>query len=261
MTKFSNKILESIHENKVTPKSRKYFIFIHTLISLVIFGMMVVGSLGIAIVIRTLMSIDWELARHLTGGHLKSLLILTPYLWIFFIILLILIADMIFRNSTKRGYRYKTLTISIVSAIIILLGGNILFAAKADRPVEDALRKHFSPYQTWEREKEKMFAAPEKGVVAGEIKRITQDKEIIIVDFKGREWKIDISKEDIRPEFIPEVGMRIGIMGRKVDDRNFEPKNIRAWGEDMETMIRQKEAIIRREQKMMKENLIRERIR
>ena len=261
MSKFSNKILKNIHENKVTPRSRKYFIFIHTLIGLIIFGMMVVGSLGIAIVIRTLISVDWELARHLTGGHLRSLLILTPYLWILFIILLILIADMIFRNSTKKGYRYKTLTISIVSVIIILLGGNIFFVAKADRPVENALRKHFSPYQTWEREREKMFAAPEKGVVAGEVRRVVPNKEIVIVDFKGREWKMDISKEDTRPEFAPEVGMRIGVMGRKIDDRNFEPKNIRIWEKDRETIMRQKEAIIRREQKMMKENLIRERIK
>lgn len=228
MSKLSSKILRQIKKDKVTPRSRWYFVLMHTLLGTAILTSILIGGIAVAIVIRHFSLTDWELARQSAGGHVRSFFLIIPYIWIIFIGLTIFLADLLFRH-TKKGHRiapWKLVAASI--AISIVLGG-LFYITKADKPIEEGLRKNLRPYEQWENKRNQIFAAPEKGVLAGEIVRIDHDKEWIVIDFKDRKWFVDISDAMIRGELSFEVGMRVGMIGEMTDKAHFKAERIGPW--------------------------------
>lgn len=237
MNKLSSKILRKIKKDKVTPKSRQYFMLMHTLLGTAILTSIIIGSLAVAIVIRHFTVTDWELARQFAGGHVQSFFMLMPYIWIIFIGLTIFLADMLFKH-TKKGYKIKPWKLVAGSIAISIILGGLFYIVKADKPIEEGLRQNLRPYEQWGNRKNQMFAAPEKGVLAGEIIRINQTEEWIIVDFKDKKWFVDISDAMMRGELSFEVGMRVGMIGEMIDQDHFKAERIGPWRNGMRPPIK-----------------------
>ena len=239
MSKLSSKILEKIKKEKVTPKPRWYFMLMHTLLGTAILSSILIGSIAVAIVIRHFTLTDWELARQFAGGHVRSFFLIIPYIWIIFIGLTIFLADLLFKH-TKKGHRiepWKIITASV--AISIVLGG-LFYITKADQPIHEGLRRNLRPYEQWENKRNEIFAAPERGVLAGEIVKINSDEEWIVVDFKNKRWFVDISDAMMRNEFSFEVGMRIGMKGKMIDKDHFKAERIGPWRKERRPAFRPK---------------------
>lgn len=243
MSKLSNRILDKIKKERVTPKSRHYFMLIHTLLGTAILTSVIVGGIAVAIVIRHFTVTDWELARKFAGGHVRSFFMLIPYIWIIFIGLTIFLADILFKQ-TKKGYRIAPWKIAIASIAISFVLGGIFFIANADKPVEESLRKNLRPYEQWENRRNEMFAAPEKGVLAGKIIEINSNEEWIIIDFKDKKWFVDISQAKTHGEASFEIGMQVGMMGKMIDKDHFEAKQIGPWKNGIQQPMHPKEAMM-----------------
>jgi len=228
MTKLSNKILEKIKKEKVIPKSRWYFILMHTLLGTAILTSIIIGGIAVAIVIRHLTITDWEFTHQFTGGHIRSFFLIIPYVWIVFIGLTIFLADILFKH-TKKGHRIELWKLVASSIAISMVLGGIFYISKADKPIEAGLRNNLRPYEQWENMRNQVFAAPERGILAGEIIHISSDKEWIIVDFKNKKWFVDISNAMMRGGLPFEVGIQIGMMGKVIDEDHFRAERIGPW--------------------------------
>ena len=228
MVKLSNKILNRIKKEKVTPKPRWYFILIHTLLGTAILSSMIIGSIAVAIIIRHCTLTDWELAHQFTGGHLHSFFMFIPYIWIIFIGFSILLADLLFKH-TKKGYRIEPWKIISASIVLSIIGGGLFFITKADKPIENELRKNIPPYVQWEKRRNRMFIVPEKGALAGELTEIKSDKEWILIDFKNKQWSVDVGQAKTHGENNFKPGIKIGILGKMIDEKHFQARQIKLW--------------------------------
>ena len=228
MDSFSSKILEKIKQEKVTPKSRSYFVCLNILLILAIIISIVIGSLATAIVIRHFSLTDWELAHQFSGGNIKAFFILLPYLWFVFILFAIFFADQLFRQ-TKTGYRRKSWVILLISILLSLNFGYILYLAKLDKPFEDILISNIPFYKNLEKHRNQLFAAPDMGVLAGQIIAINSEEEWILMDFADNKWFVSVDKAKIKNNFIPLEGINVGMLGAPIDENHFEAKMITLW--------------------------------
>ncbi len=228
MNKLSQKILEKIEKEKVTPKSKWYFLFMHALLGMAVGGLIIISGIGVAIVIRHFTLTDWQLIKHSKGGNLKSILTVLPYLWLMFIVLVILIADKLF-TQTKKGHRIRPWKIAAGSILISGVLGGVLFFTRIDKPIVDLLRDHVSPYGSWEMRRNGAFVSPEDGILAGQIITINSEEEWMLIDFKQKEWLIDLTEAEFQTEFEPDIGVLVGIHGMKMDDYVFEADLIGIW--------------------------------
>ncbi|MDH5596635.1 MAG: hypothetical protein OEY44_00905 [Candidatus Peregrinibacteria bacterium] len=227
MDKLKAKIMEKIRKEDMTPRPRWHFALRHILLGTAILSTILIGSLAVAIVIRQLTLTDWELIRHLTGSHIKSAFAVMPYIWILFIGITLLAADRLL-FYTKKGHRVKPSVIALATVALSLTLGTLAYGIGADEPVENTLRTHLLPYKQWEVRRQAALVKEDRGLIAGEIQAVTPQKEITIRDFRGREWKVDLSHSD----FSPEIGMQIGMIGRVQDKEHFEYENIRQLKRD-----------------------------
>ncbi|MBN2307178.1 hypothetical protein JXD20_04285 [Candidatus Peregrinibacteria bacterium] len=231
MTKLSTKILEKIRKEKMIPKSRYYFILMHTLLGTAILSSVMIGGIAIAIVIRHLTLTDWELAHQFTGSHIRSALLIAPYIWLIFIGISILLADTLYKH-TKKGYRLKLWQLIMTSVILSFVFGGTFYVTKADKPIEFSLSKKIPSYAEWKIKKAQIFVAPEKGVIAGEIIAIDEDEKMTIVDFKEKKWIIEKGEMRSRNEKPFEVGMQVGIIGETTNHEHFKAIRIAPWKQD-----------------------------
>lgn len=228
MNRLSDKILEKIKEKKVKPKPRWYFILMHTVLLFAMVLSIIVGSIGIAIVIRHFSWTDWELAQRFSGGHVRSFFVLLPYLWLALIVLAVILADQLFKH-TKRGYRFRPWLIILGSIVLSINFGYIFYLAKLDRPVEDVLKTKLPYYEAMEQKRNKLFAAPEMGVLAGEIKSIPSDQEWVIMDFRNHEWVVYIGEARFKQNFVPVEGLKVGLLGDLTPEDYFKARVITLW--------------------------------
>ncbi len=217
----------------MAPKPRWYFILMH--VALITSGIItiVLGSMAIAIVIRQFTITDWELANLATGNRIKSIIVILPYLWLLFIGLTIYLADTLFKH-TKKGHRFKVSHVVLASILISVFCGNVFYLTHADEPVEAMIRNNIKPYQVWQEIRQKPLVAPDKGVIAGRLikKEEGEKEEWKVVDFRGKEWLVDISEFKERQDFEPRIGMPIGIKGSRINGEHFKVERMRPWRTD-----------------------------
>lgn len=232
MSKLSHRILRKIKKEKVTPKPKWYFMLMHTLLGTAILTSIIIGGIAVAIVIRHFTLTDWQLARQFAGGPVRSFIMLIPYIWLIFIGITILLADLLFKH-TKKGYKIEPWKLAIASILISIILGGLFYIAKADKPIEEGLKRNLRPYEQWQNRRNQMFAAPEKGVLAGEIIEINSDEEWIVVDFKNKKWLVNISEAHTPIRIGFEVGMKVGMLGEMIEKGHFKATRIAPWKKEM----------------------------
>ena len=242
MSKLSSKILDKIKKEKVTPKPRWYFVLMHTLLGTAVLSSIFFGGIAVAIVIRHFMLTDWEMARQFAGGSIRSFIMLVPYIWIIFIGITILLADLLFKH-TKKGYKLQPWKLVAGSIAISLILGGLFYVTKADKPIEEGLRNNLPPYQQWQIRKSQIFIAPEKGVLAGTISKINSEDKWIVIDFKDRQWFVDISKAQKPMRLKFEIGMDVGMIGEAIEEDLFKAFRIAPWKKEMRPPIKPMETM------------------
>jgi|GEM_PF-4420816 len=228
MTKLSSSIIERLKNENVTPKPRWYFVSIKGGLVATFIVSIILGSLGVAIVIRHFALTDWEMAHQFSGSHIRSFFLILPYLWLIFIGFIILLSELVLKH-TKTGYRvssWKFVTLSI--ALSIFFGG-VCYLMEIDEPIEQGLRSNFGPYDQWRNWENEIFISPERGVLAGRIVAINSKKEWMVIDLRNEEWFVDISGATMKGKFPIRVGVPVGLIGRITSLNHFEADRVGPW--------------------------------
>jgi hypothetical protein len=156
MKNISNKALKQIKDNNIKLKPRWYFVtknyFIWT-----IFGISIIlGSLAFSMILFMVKQLDWDIYHYMGDSFLKTIFISLPYLWLIFLILFTGVAYYNFIR-TKRGYRFKFISILLISLIIsIILGTGFYFNGFSER-LENVFSEKISYYHrlVYTREKQR----------------------------------------------------------------------------------------------------------
>jgi len=224
MSDISKNILKEIEKKHIKPIPKWQFVLLHIGL-FVMFGFAILfGSLATSLVLFHITTIDWEIVPRLRGG-LQSFIYVLPYIWILVTGLMIFLATLVYKHTYK-GYRLKPSIIILVSIIASLLIGSVLFATKSAEGMERAMRANIGPYAQYRELREKIWQAPERGILPGKIIKIQNNSIMLLDGFSGKRWTVDISEAKI-PKLTPKIGSRVIVIGEQTGEHTFDAKGIR----------------------------------
>jgi len=229
MNNISNQVLKQIKENKIKPKPRWYFLtknyFIWSMFGISI----ILGSLAFSIVLFIIKQLDWDIYHYIGDSFLKTVFISLPYLWLIFLTLFIGVAYYNFIH-TKRGYRFKFISILLISLIISVTLGTILYSNGLSENLENIFSEKIPYYNRLVYTCEKQWMQPERGLLAGTIIETgLPDNNFILTDLDNNRWKIQAGKAIWKGKLTPATGLKIKLIGKLMGDNNFKAVEIRPW--------------------------------
>lgn len=220
------KLLATIRERDVRQKPRWKF-FVSNAAYWIAYGLFILlGGAAFSVILYAALESEFDLLSYHPRSTLLLLLKLLPLFWIVCSILFIALSLFGIRH-TKSGYRYSLhllIGISIVSSMA--LGTLFFFTGGAER-IELLLVHTVGAYQGVEEKKMAVWSMPQDGFLAGKI--LSTGETIVIEDFAGGRWSIDVTNAVIRPGVFPEVGVLIKIIGSMTGESAFAAEEVRPW--------------------------------
>jgi len=229
MKNISNEVLKKIIDSNIKPKPRWYFITKNYFIWLVFGISIILGSFAFSMILFIIKQLDWDIYHYIGESFLKTVFVSLPYLWLIFLILFIGVAYYNFIH-TKRGYRFKFISILLVSLIISITLGTGLYFNGFSEKLENVFLKKIPYYNRLVFSCEEQWMRPKRGLLAGTITEIKlPENNFILTDLDNNRWKIEASKAIWKGKIAPEIDLKIKLIGKLIDDNNFEVMEIRPW--------------------------------
>lgn len=227
---FTKDVLSQIKDQKITPRP-------HWQYSLKNYGLWflaclstILGALAVTVIIFILTDCDWDVFTYLDHNFWYQVIISLPYLWLASLMLLVAV---IFYNlrHTKGGYRYGAYKIIGFSILVSVLLGIIMFYGGLGSQINEGLTSRLPMYGRLVRTNRNLWAYPEHGLLAGNIKLINGDQGFIVEDLNGMMWMVATDTQTIWDCCGGRVATNtvIKMIGKKQGDHNFRAKNIRPW--------------------------------
>jgi len=229
MKNISNEVLKKIKDNNIKPKPLWYFITKNYFIWSVFGISIILGSLAFSMVLFIIKQLDWDIYHYIGNSFLKTVFISFPYLWLIFLILFTGVAYYNFIH-TKRGYRFKLISILLISLVIsITLGTGLYFNGFSER-LENVFSEKIPYYNRLVYSCEEQWMKPERGLLAGTIIEIGLPENIfILMDLDNNRWTIEAGKVIWKGKTAPVIGLKIKLIGTLIDENNFKAMEIRPW--------------------------------
>jgi len=227
MSKLSKNILEKIHDKHIKPLPKWLFILGHVAVwGLFVFSILI-GSAAVSLGLHKLFVLnDWGLVSKLPGGHVGGFLLVLPYLWILILGLMIFGAFKLF-GKTEKGYKVHPWLVVGISVCVSFVLGSILFASRSAEGMENFMRHHVKPYQEFQEFREKVWHAPEHGVLPGRIVKVERDVMVLLDDFSGKTWEVDVSDAHMPPKMKINIGDVVVAVGKKTGESEFKAEGLK----------------------------------
>ncbi|HBP00894.1 MAG: hypothetical protein UX75_C0045G0004 [Candidatus Moranbacteria bacterium GW2011_GWE2_47_10] len=235
MGRISEKTLEKIRKDHITPRPRWQFLARNLVFWGAFLVSVILGGLSLGIVAELMTGSAWEVRGYLGKNPVEFLILTVPYFWISFL-LLFSIASFYNWNHTSGGYRLKTSLVVLGSLFASGVLGSGLYVAGAGKAIHQNLARKVPFYGEMAREKEaEIWNNPERGLLWGEVSKIEDEEHVWIKDSDGEEWEIDrdvaedgiFSGEPKEDKGKLKKGRKLKIIGEKKDGRRFYAKEVR----------------------------------
>jgi len=126
MADISKDILQKIKKDKLRPYPKQYFLLKRSVIWTV-FGLSIfLGSIASAIAIFQLRYAEWDLYKNLSHSLTEFVFLVIPFFWLIFLLGFTGLAYYYFRR-TEHGYRYGAVWIILLSIVLSIIGGGLLY--------------------------------------------------------------------------------------------------------------------------------------
>ena len=151
-----------------------------------------------------------------------------PYLWLAIFGLLILSAFVGLR-FTRNGYRYYPVSIAFLAGVTSLGLGLILHVLGLGSATHHFLTEHIPAYLAYTYVQHDEWRRPDQGKLGGEVLSVIAGQILILRDFDGHEWTIDITATTVTTkESLPQEG-DITIQGVRTGPTTFKAQAIAAF--------------------------------
>ena len=226
----SKNIINRIKEKGIKPIPKSYFTIKNALLwFLFAFGVLI-GAMAFSIILFSIQQTDFDLLAHMGHSKLEFLLGLLPFFWIVLLIIFLILAIVGIKNSRK-GYKHSSSKLIGVSTALSILIGTLFFITGGAQKLEKAFAIRVSLYKSIEEKKTKIWSMPEEGYLSGEIQSVSvYGDTLLILDFKGKEWRILYADAFIPPVIALEPGEQIKLVGKILSKEVFRAEDIRPWG-------------------------------
>ncbi|MFC1656068.1 hypothetical protein ACFL3C_04305 [Patescibacteria group bacterium] len=223
MTKISKSVIDKIDEKHIKPIPKWQFVLLNVAMWALFVATILLGGIATSLVILKLFNTQWALAPRIGGNFF----IVLPYIWFGLLALMIFIGSKIF-EKTKKGYRRNHWTIAGISVLASITLGCIFYSTHAAQNVEETMQKHVPAYKELQQIREKVWHAPEEGLLPGRIVEASSESLIILNDLTGQTWEVDIEDARMARDVTLKVGMPVLATGEKTGDLEFKADAIRA---------------------------------
>ncbi|HDK25523.1 MAG TPA: hypothetical protein ENG48_00355 [Candidatus Atribacteria bacterium] len=229
MKNISEQVLKRIKENNIKPKPRWYFLTKNYFIWSMFGVSVILGSFAFSMILFIIKQLDWDVYHYIGDSFLKTVFISLPYLWLIFLLLFIGVAYYNFIH-TKRGYRFKFISILLISLIISATLGTILYSNGLSENLGNIFFEKIPYYNRLVYTCEKQWMQPERGLLAGIIiEKVSPENNFILKDLDNNKWKIKADKTIWKGKLTPTPGLKIKLIGKLIDNNTFEAREIRSW--------------------------------
>lgn len=225
----SERLIETIKQQGIKPTPRWRFVLNNTLTWFFFSIGVLLGALAFSIILFAIQQTDFNIIGHLQHSKLEFFLSLLPIVWI--IVLLIFVGlGMYAIQHAPKGYKLTLARRAGYSAVFSALLGALFFIAGGAQWLENAFAANVSVYESVQEKKVKLWMMPENGYLGGEISQISPN-ELTLVDFNNHTWTIYLNDSTfIAPVIDLEKGEKIKLIGKMLNDHQFNADEVRPWG-------------------------------
>ncbi len=238
MDDFSQKIIEKIAEEKVTPRPRWQFLLSNYVIW-TLFGLaVIVGSVAFTTIIAVITEHDWGAYQYLNRSFLAHLAASLPYLW--FIILALFTAAAFYNfKKTRGGYRISPYLVVLSSILLSVFLGGILFVMGFGTELHEFLSERVPYYDQLIYTNEDIWSNTERGFLIGRlVVNNLKNSDMTIRDFNGQTWNVLLGTSSEIENAPFNIGERLLISGRKGEGADFLAREIRPWSGQADDRLR-----------------------
>ena len=225
--KKSQKLLNKITAEQIKPSPRWHFILRNYIFWSVFLIFVVLGSIAFSIILYAITENDFDLLSF-SGSKIEFLFSVLPLLWILFLVIFSIISIFGIRH-TKTGYRYSFLKILSFNILLSIFSGALFFYTGGAEKMELIFAENISVYKSFEERRISRWSHPENGFLSGLILENKSKDIILIKDFNGMKWEINIQDAFIRSKLYLNQGEKIKITGEILEDNIFTAQEIRKW--------------------------------
>jgi hypothetical protein len=220
----SQAVLDDIKKDNIKPFARSGFVVKKMVFWLIAFLSVILGSLAAAVTIFLFVDSDLSAVSRL---GVSSALRVLPYFWFIFLAIFLALGEYYF-HKTSFGYRYRLAVVAVIYIAITAIFGSIGYGAGVGGSIEAVIADNLPLYHKYLYNKEAIWTNPDKGLLSGEIKAVNGEK-ILLVDFKGNVWEIDLADSALRGRAVIGFGEKIRIIGTKTGENMFKADEVRPW--------------------------------
>jgi hypothetical protein len=232
MGTISDKVLNKIREEKITPAPKWKFLLKDSIVWIAFLGSVLVGGLAFCVVLTVAIDNDWDIYRQAGHGFFEYILLSLPYFWILLLVAFVGIAFYNFKH-TKNGYRCRTFLIfasSIAGSAALGLAFHYYFGL--GEKIDGAFFRSVPLYENIGCQccrKKALWSQPQKGLLGGKIQELESVDKFLLEDFSGGPWRVEGENVVWRGNLVPQTGILIKIIGNKEDEYFFRAREIRPW--------------------------------
>jgi len=208
-----NIIINKIKNSGITPISRKHFIFKRALVIGLGIIVTILGALVFAKITASLLTASWKDWDYVFNSFGSFVYFAMPVSWVLTLIAFIILTPFIL-EKTSNGYKYKRIILILFSILSSIILGLVILKVGA----YTGINKFF--VTNVEKHEAILWTKPMDGRLSGHITaRATES--LIIQDFKGKIWAVDISNVLDLSKKIAQEEENIKIIGIEIDDNTF----------------------------------------
>jgi hypothetical protein len=228
VSELEKKVLEQIMQRRLAPRPYAYFLAKRSVFWMLAATSTILGGIAVAVLIYGVT--DYAA----TGGAgfdelpLDDFLIILPPIWL--TTLAIFVASAIHSvRQTPRGYRCNTLTLVAIALTLSLTFGCLLHLAGAGQRTHAFLAGYIPLYERFTRPLDKTVADPDKGWLAGTALSFDGKSTLVMRDFGGRIWTVDVQGAKVTLDEPLGSDEDISIKGERTGVSTFHAQSIKDW--------------------------------
>lgn len=235
MKDFSKNILGKIKKEQIKPISKWNFVFKKSFMWSLFIISVILGGFAFGSILAQINATEWDIHHHVSESFPNFIFLMLPYVWIIFMLGFSALAYYYLRHTSK-GYRYSTIIVINSSLLISVILGTILFATGVSNRMEYTFEDRIPFYNKVMNPRTKIWMLPEKGLLAGKIIEIENQKKFKLEDLKKDIWTVEISDLNLEKNQFIQKNIRVKVIGTKNGNLFFIAEEIRPWRNAMKDM-------------------------
>lgn len=218
----TQKTLEKIQEEHVTPIPQWQFLVRGYGLWIISAILVIFGSLGVASMLYIVTKNDWDIYSEIHESKLTHIIATLPYLWlaIFIAMLVFLYIDL---RNTKHGYKYSGLTLILSTVVLSVMIGTGLHAVGIGQMLDQAIREAAPRQAFMFNPRLRGLSQPEHGVIMGIVTQIdpissTTTHILIKNPLLEDRWVVIVAEDTILPPQGIHLRDHIRALGEQIEN-------------------------------------------